>query len=202
MAARKNHQQAEPSPILNGPYEEPGHHYATAEDGRLDYERPLPGRRLFVPTTPQIPLGRSAQGSMFDINDFAGEFRSHLVNLVREQVKAWRSSGYEAVTSRVTRELLHYWFDNPDRPGHKQLFFAQREAVEAAIWLNEVAHKSNAGTHVLQQLRFANETVGDAASVLPRICFKMATGTGKTVVMACLLLYHYLNRAEYRNDTR
>lgn len=202
MAARKKSQQTEPSPILNGPYEEPGHHYATAEDGRLDYERPLLGRRLFVPTTPQIPLGRSAQGSMFDINDFAAEFRSHLVNLVREQVKAWRHSGYEAVTSRVTRELLHYWFDNPDRPSHKQLFFAQREAVETAIWLNEVAHKSNAGTHVLQQLRLANETVGDAASVLPRICFKMATGTGKTVVMACLLLYHYLNRAEYRNDTR
>lgn len=202
MAAKKRPPQEEPSPILNAPYEEPGRHYATAEDGSLDYERPLPGRRLFVPTTPQVPLGRPAQGSMFDINDFAGEYRDLLVNLVRDQVKGWREAGYEGVTSRVTRDLLRYWFDDPHRPSHKQLFFAQREAVETAIWLNEVAHKSNAGTHVLQQLRLANETVGDEASILPRICFKMATGTGKTVVMACLLLYHYLNRSEYRSDPR
>lgn len=203
MAAKKNNARGEASsPILNGPYEEPAWHYATAEDGSLDYERPLPGRRVFAPTTPQVPLGRTSQGSMFDVNDFAAEYRDRLVNLVREQLKAWRDAGYEGVTSRVTRDLLSYWFLNPERPSHKQLFFAQREAVEAAIWLNEVASKSNVGSHVLQQLRLANESEAEASSVLPRICFKMATGTGKTVVMACLLLYHYLNRCEYRNDTR
>jgi type III restriction enzyme len=191
---------AEPSPILNGPYDEPGLHYATAEDGSLDYERPLPGRRVFSSAIPQVPLKRQSQGSLYDINDFAVEYREHLVNLVREQVQAWRQSDYSGVTSRVTRELLDFWFNNPERPSYKKLFFAQREAVETAIWLNEVAHKSNSGTHVLGQLRLANETVGDEASVLPRICFKMATGSGKTVVMACLLLYHYLNRSEYRND--
>src|SRR5256885_1543562 len=42
----------------------------------------------------------------------------------------------------------------------------------------------------------------DAADQLPRIAFKMATGSGKTVVMACLICYHYFNRQEYRNDTR
>lgn len=187
---------------MNGPYDEPALHYATAEDGSLDYERPLPGRRVFAPLTPQVPLGRTAQASMFDVNDLAGQYRDQLVNLAREQVNAWRAGGYEGVTSRVTLGLLDYWFRNPERPAHKQLFFAQREAVETAIWLNEVAHKSNAGTHVLGQLRLANESVGDEASILPRVCFKMATGTGKTVVMACLLLYHYLNRCEYRNDTR
>ncbi|MCL1962314.1 MAG: DEAD/DEAH box helicase family protein [Desulfovibrionaceae bacterium] len=139
---------------------------------------------------------------MFDLNDHVAEYRDKLVNLVRAQVEAWRQSGYEGATSRVTRQLLTYWFLDPERPSHKRLFFAQREAVETAIWLNEVAAKSNAGTHVLQELRLANESVEDAASVLPRICFKMATGTGKTVVMACLLLYHYLNRCEYRNDPR
>ncbi|MGE4240278.1 BPTD_3080 family restriction endonuclease [Ramlibacter sp.] len=192
----------EPSPILNGPYDEPAWHYATAEDGSLDYERPIPGRRIFAPTTPQVPLGRPSQGSMFDVNDFAAEYRARIVNLVREQLIAWRKSGYEGVTSRVTRDLLAYWFLNPERPSHMQLFFAQREAVEAAIWLNEVAGKSNVGTHVLREIGLANESADDPAGTLPRICFKMATGTGKTVVMACLLLYHYLNRCEYRNDTR
>ena len=193
---------AAPSPILNGPYEAPAWHYATADDGSLDYERPMPGRRIFTAHTPQVPLGRQPQGSLYDVNDFVAEYRDQLVNLVREQVQLWRESDYAGVTGRVTHDLLRYWFTNPERPDHKKLFFAQREAVEAAIWLNEVAPKSNVGSHVLDQLRLAQHTVDDPASVLPRICFKMATGTGKTVVMACLLLYHYLNRSEYRSDPR
>lgn len=190
------------SPILNGPYSEPAFHYATALDGSLDYEAPRKGRRVFAPQTPQVPIGKQPQGSIFDVNDFASQFREELVNLLREQVAGWRNVGYPDVTSRVSRDLLDFWFRNPDRPAWKKLFFAQQEAVETAIWLNEVAHKSNAGTHVLNRLRQANESVEDPASVLPRIAFKMATGTGKTVVMACLILYHYLNRSQYRNDPR
>lgn len=194
--------EAAASPILNGPYSEPEFHYATADDGSLNYEDPRKGRRIFAPQTPQVPIGTLAQGSIFDLNDFATQFRDELVNLLREQIAAWRSAGYPDVTSRVTRDLLDFWFRNPDRPAWKKLFFAQQEAVETAIWLNEVAYRSNTGTHVLNRLRQANETVEDPASVLPRIAFKMATGTGKTVVMACLILYHYLNRSQYRNDPR
>lgn len=197
-----NSQGAAPSPILNGPYSEPVQHYATAPDGSLNYQDPRAGRRIFVPQTPQVPIGTQPQGSLYDLNDFAAEYRTHLVNLLREQVGRWRQANYPDVTSRVTRDLLHYWFSNPERPDWKRLFFAQQEAVETAIWLNEVAHKSNVGSHVLKELMKANATVEDADSILPRVAFKMATGTGKTVVMACLLLYHYLNRSQYRNDPR
>jgi type III restriction enzyme len=192
------------SPILNGPYQEPLLHYATTPDGNLDYQDCRPGRRIFAPETPQVPLGRQPQAGMFDLNDFAAQYRDHLVNRLRDLVGQWRAEGYPGVTSRITKELLAYWFDNPQRPSWQQLFFAQREAVETAIWLNEVADKSNPGTHVLAQLRLAQETVDQAASgnVLPRVAFKMATGTGKTVVMACLIVYHYLNRSQYRNDPR
>ena len=190
------------SPILNGPYSEPEFHYATAADGSLNYEDPRKGRRIFAPQTPQVPIGKQPQGSIFDLNDFAAQYREKLVNLLRQQVGNWRRNAYPDVTSRVTRDLLAFWFQNPDRPAWKKLFFAQQEAVETAIWLNEVASKSNSGTHVLNELRLANESVEDPASVLPRIAFKMATGTGKTVVMACLILYHYLNRSQYRNDPR
>ena len=194
------------SPILNGPYDEPGFHYATTTDGNLDYEDKRPGRRIFAPETPQVPLGKQAQAGMFDLNDFAAQYRDHLVNQLRELVGTWRREGYPGVTSRVTRDLLQFWFNNPNRPAWQQLFYAQREAVETAIWLNEVADKSNPGTHALNQLRLANETVGEGGggdgSVLPRVAFKMATGTGKTVVMACLILYHYLNRSQYRNDPK
>ncbi len=98
---------------------------------------------------------------------------------------------------------MTFWFNNPERLVTKKLFFAQQESVETAIWLNEVADKSNAGQHILNLLRSGQQTVSnDAPDQLPRIAFKMATGSGKTVVMACLICYHYFNRQEYRNDTR
>jgi type III restriction enzyme len=192
------------SPILNTPYEEPTKHYATDAEGNLDYRNVRPGRRVFVPDVPSVPLEPAKkQGSMFDINDLASEYREHVVNQLREQIARWREANYPGVTSRVTRDLLNYWFSNAERQSWQKLFYPQREAVEAAIWLNEVAEKSNAGTHLLNQLRLAQQTVGeDPADALPRIAFKMATGTGKTVVMACLILYHYLNRSEYPNDPR
>lgn len=195
--------RAEDNPILNTPYAEPERHYATDTQGNLNYRDVRVGRRVFAPDVPQVPIGQQAQGSMFDLNDLRGQFGEHLVNQLREQVGVWRRSGYHGVGSRVTRDLLAYWFDNPERAPHQKLFFAQQEAVETAIWLNELAEKSNAGTHILNQLRQRQATVGDDPNdQLPRQAFKMATGTGKTVVMACLILYHYLNRREYRNDTR
>jgi type III restriction enzyme len=191
-------------PILNGPYDEPLYHYATAPDGNLDYRDRRPGRRIFAPDTPQVPLGQSLQdqAGLYDLNDFAPNYRDYLVNLLRSQLGEWRAQGYPGVTSRVTRDLLAYWFQNPQRPDHQRLFFAQREAVEAAIWLNEVADKSNPGTHILNELRKAQASVDDRELTLPRIAFKMATGTGKTVVMACLIVYHFLNRQTYANDPK
>jgi len=191
------------NPILNTPYAEPTRHYATDVQGNLNYKDVRQGRRVFAPDVPQVPVGQQAQGSMFDVNDLRAEYGEHLVNQARDAVREWRQSGYRGVTSRVTRDLLTYWFANAEREAHQKLFFAQQEAVETAIWLNEVAEISNAGTHILNQLRQRQQTAGDAAAdQLPRQAYKMATGTGKTVVMACFILYHYLNRREYRNDTR
>jgi len=98
---------------------------------------------------------------------------------------------------------LQFWFANKDRDASRSLFFAQREAVECAIWLNEVAEKSSAGPHILAELRKAQQSVSsDPSHQLPRIAFKLATGAGKTVVMGALIVYHYLNRQEYPNNPR
>lgn len=191
------------SPILNSPYEEPERHYATDAQGNLNYQDVRKGRRVYTPDVPQVPLGQQTQGSLYDLNDFVGKYEEHLINRLRDELRRWREGGYRGITSRVSRDLLAWWFANPERAPHQKLFYAQQEAVEAAIWLNEVAEKSNTGTHLLSRLQSAQATAGnDPADRLPRIAFKMATGTGKTVVMACLILYHYLNRREYRNDTR
>jgi len=190
------------NPILNSPYDEPKLHYATDADGSLNYSDIRKGRRIFAPDMLAMPSRQGPQGSIFEVNDFAAEYGTHIINLCRKEIGKWREEKYSN-TTRVTKELLLFWFENPERHATKQLFFAQREAVETAIWLNEVAEKSNAGQNILNKIREGQQTVSeDTTDQLPRIAYKMATGSGKTVVMACFILYHYFNRQEYRNDTR
>ena len=190
------------NPILNSPYDEPRLHYATDDEGALDYAKIVDGRRIFTPDIQVIPVKQGPQQTMFEVNERAAEFGTHLINLTRKEVGAWREAKYPN-TTRVTKELLEFWFLNPDRHAEQKLFFAQREAIETAIWLNEVATKSNAGQHILNRLKQGQVVSGEnPAANLPRVAFKMATGTGKTVVMAMQILYHYFNRQEYRNDTR
>jgi type III restriction enzyme len=190
------------NPILNNPYQGPLLYYATDSEGSLNYQNVRKGRRIYTLDIHSIPQRQGLQPSVFDINELAPDYGEHLINIVRKEVKRWRYEGYRN-TTRVTNDLLHFWFENPERHPTKRLFFAQREAVETAIWLNEVAEPSNAGTNTLNKISAAYQTVSsNTENQLPRIVFKMATGTGKTVVMATLILYHYFNRQEYRNDTR
>ncbi len=190
------------TPILNNPYLEPNLHYATDAEGSLNYQDIREGRRIFTADIQVIPQRQRAQPSMFSVNDDPEAYGTHIINLTRKEIGKWRNEVYPN-TTRVTKELLEFWFLNPERPAYKKLFFAQQEAVETAIWVNEVAERSNAGNHILNLLREGQQTVSDnSENQLPRIAFKMATGSGKTVVMAALLLYHYFNRYEYRNDTR
>ncbi len=186
------------NPILNNPYEEPLAHYATNLAGELDYELIMPGRRVFTPDLQSVPVRVGSQRDLLQVEE-AADYSYLLVNLIRQEVKLWRTAAYPN-TTRVTKELLTYWFLDPQR--ENRLFFAQREAIESAIWLNEVAERSNPGQHVLSSLAGAQHVNGDSAANLPRIAFKMATGAGKTVVMAALIVYHFCNRQEYRSDVR
>lgn len=190
------------NPILNSPYVEPLLHYNTDSEGSLDYTSICKGRRIFKADSAVIPTRQTGQKEIFEWNEDIDEYIHHIINLCRKEVGQWRIAHYPN-TTRVSKELLTFWFSNPERLVTKKLFFAQQEAVETAIWLNEVAEKSNAGQHILNLLRNGQQTVSEQSTdQLPRIAFKMATGSGKTVVMACLICYHYFNRQEYRNDTR
>ncbi len=180
------------NPILNGPYEEPRWHYATDDSGALDYARIVEGRRIFAPEVQAIPIRQGPQAALFEINDRGAEYGTLLINLLRREVGLWRAASYPG-TTRVTRELLTFWFLDPDRHDNQKLFFAQQEALETAIWLNEVAPASNVGQHALNQLRVAQTVApGDATANLPRLAFKMATGTGNTTHELTMPVLHNL----------
>ena len=95
-----------------------------------------------------------------------------------------------------TERLLRYWTD-PDR--ERKLFFCQIEALETAIYLTEVAKQVR---RRLDRERAARRPTTTSNPGLPRMAFKMATGTGKTVVMAMLIAWQTLNKLANPQDAR
>ena len=101
----------------------------------------------------------------------------------------WRASGYEGATA-TSRRLLWHWTD----PQSMRLrpFFAQVEAIEALIWLREVATRANPSRRILEK---ESRRLNDG---IVRLCAKMATGTGKTAVMGMLIAWQTLNAVRSR----
>ena len=190
------------NPVLNNPYEEPQYYYDTDMNGNIDYATVINGRRPFGYDVNIVPKKRGDK-TFFSQEDFISvDPNAEFINGIRKEVKAWREGGYPKA-SRITKELLDFWFNNKERRANLRLFFCQREAVETAVWLNEIAERDpNTGNYILNLLGERRHTVStDDAYVLPRTAFKMATGTGKTVVMAMLILYNYLNKRANPMDT-
>ncbi|MFD2093422.1 BPTD_3080 family restriction endonuclease [Blastococcus deserti] len=187
------------SPILNGPYDPPARHYEMGRQGRTNTVKE--GRRpseSFIP----IPAARKGQQNQAGFveetidYDLTGERRERnsLVNSLRRDVEIWRHRGYERVTA-TSRKLLQHWAD-PTR--ENRVLFAQREAAETAIFLAEVA-----GRHgYTDWRRQVDEANADHNSGLPRVALKMATGTGKTVVMAMLIAWQTANKVLSPRDAR
>src|SRR5207302_691548 len=81
----------------------------------------------------------------------------------------------------------------------RPLFFCQVEALETVIFLAEAAGKESGGSYLQNEIRRFNE---DANPGLFRVAHKMATGTGKTVLMAMLIAWQTLNKAANPQDGR
>ena len=163
--------------IINSPYEKPDKH--------LKHDR---NERKFELVEGRRPAGytiASEHSEKFDDPGFFVELPD--VNKIRARVDKWRDSGYPGIT-KVTKELLDYW-KKPDR--ERKLFFCQLEAIETLIWFIEAPDTEKQGIKL----------EGDGGNI-ERLCSKMATGTGKTVVMAMLIAWQIINKMTYRQDTR
>ncbi|HEY3393033.1 MAG TPA: DEAD/DEAH box helicase family protein, partial [Lacipirellulaceae bacterium] len=183
------------NPIINSPFSEPTRHFQFDDEGITD--ETVEGRRIssyFVP----IPRAKKKKGSkqqVFDTEWTKDRIEENrLVNQIRARVALWREGGYVGVTP-TTAQLLTYW-TSPER--EKRLFFCQIETLETAIYITEVAKKYG-DAWIENELRAGNDTSNPG---LPRIAFKMATGSGKTVVMAMLIAWHALNKLANTQDAR
>jgi type III restriction enzyme len=187
-------------PILNSPYEYPGRHWQL-EDG-LPTDRIIPNRRRSELMTPvpkpqkrrRRPAGQAEMVLEGGDGRSTGEreyTRKPIINEIRTYVEAWRNlpNADQWQVTPETGRLLQYWrhhqFEN-FRP-----FFCNIEAVETAIWLAEVAPKwGRRVENVWGHIRAANEETNPE---LLRIALKLATGAGKTTVMAMLIAWQTVN---------
>ena len=180
-------------PIINSPFEEPQRHHELDERGNptgavIAHRR----RSTHLTAIPQPKRQSKAQAELFPVEE--KEEENQTINQIRYAVSLWRQRNWPHVT-RVTRQLLEYWTAE-DR--EKRLFFCQFEAVETAIYLTEVA-KREKQDWIDTALRKASD---EANPGLYRIALKMATGSGKTVVMAMLIAWQTLNKITNPSDPR
>ncbi|KXK02962.1 MAG: Type III restriction enzyme, res subunit [Chlorobi bacterium OLB4] len=165
--------------IINSPYEEPQQFWEYFRDTReFKLQR---GRR---------PAGYVVASESSKSFDDPGTFiEIDLVNTIRLRIKKWREDGYPGVTG-ITKRLLQHWQD-PEERKDRRFFFCQLEAIETLIWLTEAPEADKTGI----------EIPGDGGE-FSRWCNKMATGSGKTIVMAQLIAWNVLNKIANGKDTR
>jgi type III restriction enzyme len=196
-------------PILNSPYEYPGRYWELDEQGqpthriidkrrRAEFITPIPKPRKHKGSADQKELifdegkGLSSEKQIYDTTS--------VINDLRRQIDEWRSLPQAAdwhVTPE-TQRLLQHWRHHPFnsiRP-----FFCQVEAVETAIWLTEVApRQGRIGQAFLDYLVGTNS---DANPGLARLALKLATGAGKTTVMAMLIAWQTINAVRRPTSSR
>ena len=165
--------------IINSPYGEPARHW--------HYERKT---RTFDLAEGRRPAGYVVASGDSKAFDDPGIFvQIPLVNQVRPRVAAWRESGYPGV-SAITKRLLDHWRD-PEEFEARRFFFCQLEAIETLIWLTEAPVAERVGIEIPAD-----------GGPFARQCCKMATGSGKTIVMAMVIAWHILNKVAAPKDAR
>lgn len=165
--------------IINSPYIEPQQYWS--------YDS---STHLFDLVNGRRPAGYVIASERSKTFDDPGMFvEIPIVNQIRPRVAQWRENGYPGV-SGITRRLLAHWQDEEERD-YRRFFFCQLEAIETLIWLAEGPAADKVGIEIPSD-----------GGLFNRICSKMATGTGKTIVMALLIAWQVLNKVSYPQDTR
>ncbi len=178
-----------PEPIICSPYEEPAWHWHL-EEGRDPEKRE---KRRPASYFYRDPSHRTEDGEAAGV-----AVPMPLVNLVRERLAQWRADGYPGAT-RTTLELLNYW--RRDGRQHR-LFFAQLEAAETIIFLTEARRDYLQGIEIPSDEPSDRQKSELGYKAFRRQACKMATGSGKTTVMALLSAWSILNKVHDHGNAR
>ena len=171
-------------PTLNTPYESPERHWTTVDNRTRD--EITPERRS---VRSRMPLGRAPEPTQRDL--YTGDV--DIVSQLRNDVSAWRANHWPGATPSTAR-LLEYWARPAGQGPDRRLFFAQREAIETIVYLTEVADQSH------YAIRHLHDCAAHWNGGLLRVALHMATGTGKTTVMAALIAWYAVNRGRERHQ--
>lgn len=169
--------------VICDAYREPDQHYKLLAGGK---SKLAAGRR---PSMRYLASAKASKGGIAGVvgkearlleDQLASEEElNEVVNQLREEIRDWREAAYPEVAG-VTRRLLEWWFERDEerQSEYERLFFCQREAIETVIYLFEV------------RKQYQMPETGD----LLRYALKLATGTGKTLVMALLIVWSTLHK--------
>lgn len=127
--------------------------------------------------------------------------KAYLVNELRKAVYTWREEGYPKVTP-TTKRLLQFWFEEDHLVGKElfQFWFCQREAIETLIYVYEVMKKRNFIDMARDFGAGPIQGYDPSYDQYPLYAFKMATGSGKTYVMALSIVWQYFNYKKESKD--
>jgi type III restriction enzyme len=180
-------------PILNSPYEAPRLHHPLDDHGQPLEGEPVKGRRPSKFIVP-VPASRKKAATAQESLDLETYTENAKINEIRRYVDVWRAIPNPADwgVTPATQRLLEHWRRPREQWAGPRPFFCQIEAVETMIWLTEVAPRRAATRGLLDQIAEDNE---EANPALFRLAMKMATGSGKTTVMAMLIAWQSINAA-------
>lgn len=169
--------------VICDAYAEPDRHYQLLSGGRSKLVEGRRPSKRFLASAKEAKAGLAGivgrQSGLFEDLVVSTELENEFVNGLREELRAWRDCGYPG-TALVTRRLLEWWFERDEerQAEANRFFFAQREAIEALIYLYEVKNR-----HKMPE-----------TGELLRYALKLATGTGKTVLMALIVTWATLHK--------
>lgn len=163
--------------IVNSPYQEPDKHW--------NYDRETQSFDLVDGRRPAGYVVATPNSQSFDDPGVFNEIE--LANQIRDRVARWQNDGRPGLTG-ISKRLFEHW---TGEERERKFFYCQIEAIETLLFLNEAPDSYKVGVDIPSD-----------GGPFPRWCSKMATGTGKTVIMAMLAAINIINKTTYRQDTR
>ncbi len=193
-------------PILNSPYGYPARHWELVDGQPTNKILETRRRSELITPVPQPKKRRQKRGQKEMVFDEGKGLSSEeqeynptpIINEIRSYVDSWRNlpNPNDWQVTPETARLLQHWRHHPFQS--QRPFFCQVEAVETAIWLTEVAPKL--GKRVEKFWAHIEGANAQANPELLRLALKLATGAGKTTVMAMLIAWQTVNAARHPNS--